>query len=1014
MIAARFARLNSDGTTDPSFEVGANAEVFCVAVRDDGSALIGGDFSSVKGEPCTRLALVGADGEVDTSFALSANGTVRAAVAQADSKFIVGGSFTSIAGTPRNRIARITAAGELELSFNPNADDIVHALGQQGDGKIMVGGEFANIGGGVRANYARLLNDPAASTLTVQSSTTILWERAGTTPETQRATFDLSTDGGMSWTPLGEGTAVLGGWTLTGLTLSADGQIRARAYPPSSSSQGVVEEIVNFDFVPEIQVEQPEGTILVDASSTLDYGTTQVGTDVDKVFTIRNVGLANLVLTTPTQVSVTGTQWTVLAQPATPITPGSVSTFTVRFSPDSDGSKTSTLTILSDDADEATFMVSLAGVASPGPGSRDDSYQPVANGVVYASSVDSNERVLLGGLFTSINGSTRNRFARVSTLGVNDSSVTGTAANALVQCVSVLPDGNLLVGGSFTSFNGVTRNRLVKVSSTGVLDTSFANIAYNSGSTINTILPLPDGKILVAGSFSFTSGGIIRSGIIRLLSTGALDTTFSPGPVSTSTFAVAVQTDGNILVGAGVQLFRLLPSGAKDTTFGTAGIVTTNGIIQGIQVDEDGNVVVGGTFTNIGGVAKSYLARLSPLGVTEAGFTASVAGSPYSVTQQANGSILAVSYSDIERVLTDGSADTTFSVGITAGQLTGSSSLSDGRVNVTGDFAIEGTASVKTALLFSDTAISSLSVVSPSAVQWLRSGASPEALYTLFEYSQDSGATWVSLGQGTRVAGGWELTGISLPISGVLRGLACVIGGYYNGSASLLESRVTFSGLAVPDISVQQPTNTNRAEGSTVVFTGRLVGQTGTLTFTIANPGNAPLTGISVVSTNAGEFSVTSLGATSLASGGSTTFDIQFTPSATGSRTAQLIISSSVPGAKNPYSLNLQGNGITTPLATTQSAQSITSSMATLRGSVTARDDTSAITFQYRIGSAGAWTTVAAVPPSASGFTATPVTRALTSLVNNTGYQFRVGITNSVTGSSSPVYGAILSFTTLP
>ena len=1025
MIAARFARLNSDGTTDSSFEVGANAEVFCVAVRDDGAALIGGDFSSVKGEPSTRLALVGADGEVDTSFALSANGTVRAAVAQADSKFIVGGSFTSIAGISRNRIARITAAGELELSFNPNADDIVHALGQQGDGKIMVGGEFANIGGGVRANYARLLNDSAVSTLTVQSSTTILWERAGTTPETQRATFDLSTDGGMSWTPLGEGTAVLGGWTLTGLTLSADGQIRARAYPPSSSSQGIVEEIVSFDFVPEIQVEQPEGTILVDATSTVDYGSLQVGSTSDLIFTIRNIGLADLVLTTPTQVALSGTnpgEWSILAQPATPVVPNGTSQFTVRFLPTSDGGKSAVLTILSDDADEGTFTISLSGTATPGPGSYDTSFQPVASDLVYAVALDALNKASVGGSFTSLNAATRNRFGRLLTDGTTDVSLTGTAANNQVTAVAVQADGSFLLGGSFTSFNGTARNRVVRINATGTVDGSFNP---NANGPVTGIEVQADGKIILCGSFT-SVGGVARPGICRIFSAGTVDVGFAPPSLGGAPIlSTLTQADGKVLANNGSIIRRFTTSGAIEAYGNTGAGASIVGSAICMATQEDGKLLVGGSFTTISGTAKTNLARLDTDGTVDTSFTATLNGNVRGISVQTDGRILIVgdfttisgnTHRRLGRLLSDGTEDTTFSSTIDAasGTVLGVALQEDGKPIITGDPNISGVGYRKIARFINDPASEELSVVDATEVQWLRSGSTPETTGVAFQYSQNGGTIWTSLGEGVRVTGGWGLTGISLPISGILRGLARVPSAYQTGSQSLLESRVNFSGLAVPDISVQQPTNTERAENSTVSFTGRLVGQTGTLTFTIVNTGNAVLSGLSVISTNAGEFAVTSLGATSLASGGSTTFDVQFSPSATGSRTSQLIISSNVPGTKNPYSFNLQGNGITTPLATTQSAQSITSSMATLRGSVTPRDDTSTITFQYRVGSGGAWTTVAAVPPSASGFTATSVTRSLTSLVNNTGYQFRVGIANSVTGPSTPVYGSILSFTTLP
>ena len=47
------------------------------------------------------------DGSLDTSFDPNANDLVFAVAVQADGKILVGGDFTSIGGQPRNRIARL-------------------------------------------------------------------------------------------------------------------------------------------------------------------------------------------------------------------------------------------------------------------------------------------------------------------------------------------------------------------------------------------------------------------------------------------------------------------------------------------------------------------------------------------------------------------------------------------------------------------------------------------------------------------------------------------------------------------------------------------------------------------------------------------------------------------------------------------------------------------------------------------------------------------------------------------
>ena len=55
-----------------------------------------------------------------------------------------------------------------------------------------------------------------------------------------------------------------------------------------------------------------------------------------------------------------------------------------------------------------------------------------------------------------------------------------------------------------------------------------------------------------------------------------------------------------------------------------------------------------------------------------------------------------------------------------------------------------------------------LSMMLRRDVAWLRAGAGPEIDQVVFEFSNDNN-NYTSLGSGTRVAGGWELNGASLP-----------------------------------------------------------------------------------------------------------------------------------------------------------------------------------------------------------------------------------------------------------
>ena len=85
-----------------------------------------------------------------------------------------------------------------------------------------------------------------------------------------------------------------------------------------------------------------------------------------------------------------------------------------------------------------------------------------------------------------------------------------------------------------------------------------------------------------------------------------------------------------------------------------------------------------------------------------------------------------------------------------------------------------------------------------------------------------------------------------------------------------------------------------------------------TRTFTINNTGSGILNigAITFSGTNASEFSVVLAPSSSVASGASTTFTVQFTPLASGTRTATISIVTNVSG-KNPYKFVIQGTGST-------------------------------------------------------------------------------------------------------
>ena len=140
-------------------------------------------------------------------------------------------------------------------------------------------------------------------------------------------------------------------------------------------------------------------------------------------------------------------------------------------------------------------------------------------------------------------------------------------------CVAaVLPDGKILVTGSFTSVGTFARSGLARLNSDGSVDTSFtAQLGQSPG--ISRVARSGD-KIVVRGTFSGPSGPA-RS-LIRLNSDGSEDTSFTPGasiPTGWGPLAVdsagRVYTNGMRTPGGLYETLRLLPDGSVDATFTT-------------------------------------------------------------------------------------------------------------------------------------------------------------------------------------------------------------------------------------------------------------------------------------------------------------------------------------------------------------------------------------------------------------------------------------------------------------
>ena len=212
-------------------------------------------------------------------------------------------------------------------------------------------------------------------------------------------------------------------------------------------------------------------------------------------------------------------------------------------------------------------------------------YNPEGGGAVFAITVQSDGKIIVGGSFTSYNETEQNYITRLLSNGTRDTSFDiGTGFDNSVKTIAVQSNNRILVGGNFTSYRGTPRNRIIRLESNGIRDTSF-NIGTGFNDSVNTIAIQPDGKILVGGNFTSYDGRLTQNYIIRLFSNGTIDPSFDTGtgfdyPVK----VIAIQPDGQILVGgqfvyynetSGQEMFTRLNSDGTLNEFAPGGFNDT-------------------------------------------------------------------------------------------------------------------------------------------------------------------------------------------------------------------------------------------------------------------------------------------------------------------------------------------------------------------------------------------------------------------------------------------------------
>src|SRR5689334_564851 len=137
---ANIAKLQPDGTLDPTWNPSASDGVTALAISASGDIYVGGNFLNMGGQGRSYLAKLSGNGTgaVDANWSLQSNGPVNQLVIDAGGSIYAAGSFSIIGGQSRSNIAKLSGSGSgaVDANWNPSANGIVLSLAIDTSGNV--------------------------------------------------------------------------------------------------------------------------------------------------------------------------------------------------------------------------------------------------------------------------------------------------------------------------------------------------------------------------------------------------------------------------------------------------------------------------------------------------------------------------------------------------------------------------------------------------------------------------------------------------------------------------------------------------------------------------------------------------------------------------------------------------------------------------------------------------------------------------------------------------------------
>ena len=612
--------------------------------------------------------------------------------------------------------------------------------------------------------------------------------------------------------------------------------------------------------------------------SSVSFGDVAIGSSSTQTVTLINAGSHTIHIT---QATVTGTGFTISGLSTPAILPaGQNTTFTVKFTAQSTGSATGSVSVVSTAVNSPT-TISLAANGASSSLSVNPTSLSFGNVVVGTSSTQT---------VTLSNTGTSNAVvsqANVTGAGFSISGLTLPLTLAGGQnkpfSVSFAPTTAGSATGGVSIVNGTTGSATtLSLSGNGVSlllgaspsSLNFGDVALGASGTLTITLSNTGTGSVTVSQVNVTGAGFSTSGI-------SPPATLPAGQNTTFTVKFAPSSTGSVTGNVSIV------SNATNSpaTVSLAG----NGVASVLNASPTslnfGNVLVGGNSTQTVTLTNAGAGGITISQVTPTGAAFSVGGITLPLTL-------------------GGGQNTTFSVTF-APSATGS---------VTGSVSVVSTASNSpTSLSLSGTGVSALLNASPSSLTFgdVVVNASSTRSVTL----TNAGTSSVTVSQANVTGTGFSVSGLSLPFTlgasqstGFTVAFAPTATGSVSGSVSVVST--ASNSPTVVSLSGNGVTLLLGATPASIDFGNVAVGSNSTQTVTLTNNGTGSVT-VSQANVTGAAFSVSGLSLPLTLTGGqNTTFSAKFAPSGAGGTTGSVSIVSNA--TNSPATVSLAGTGVVT------------------------------------------------------------------------------------------------------